>query len=194
MNSPNESLTGSQIAQVTLELVEDDPLRGLRSSSHCPDNAMTDDSPSPPKTQWPSAAHSRHATPAPDFTRLPSHFTPAPDLPLDTTPFEARIGGNDADDGPAPSDRSPTAEPDPNMAVAHHITNCVRKEIDGRLNPITKQLNSLTQLIQRLADKVFEPATVPQAAPQCLRLRHQGLRRHMLAHPPRTMSTQPFQC
>jgi hypothetical protein len=164
MNSPNESLTGSQIAQVKQELVEDDPLWGLRSSSHCPDNAMTDDSPSP-KTQWPSAAHSQHTTPAPDFTCLPPHFTPTPDRPPDTVPFTACIGGNDTDDGPAPSDRTPTAEPDPTMAAAHHITNCVRKEIDFCLNPITRQLNSLTILMQRLNDKVFKTAPVTQAAP-----------------------------
>jgi quinol monooxygenase YgiN len=166
MNSPSESLTGPQIALVKQELVEDDPLRGLRSSSHCPDNAMTDDSPSPPKPDWPSAAHSRHATPAPDFARLPSHFTPAPDMPPNATPFTARIGGNDEDDGPAPSDRTPTAEPDPAMAAAHHITNAVRHEVEQRLNPIVLQLNSLTGLMQRLSDKVFStPAVVTKAAP-----------------------------
>jgi hypothetical protein len=167
MNSPSDSLTGSQIAQVKQELVEDDPLRGLRSSSHCPDNAMTDDSPpSPPKPEWPSAAHSRHATPAPDFTRLPSHFTPAPDMAPDATPFTARIGGNDEDDGPAPSDRTPTAVPDPAMAAAHHITNAVRHEVEQCLNPIVLQLNSLTGLMQRLSDKVFsEPAVVTKSAP-----------------------------
>jgi hypothetical protein len=169
MNSPSESLTGSQIAQVKQELVENDPLRGLRSSSHCPDNAMTDDSPSPPsppKPDWPSAAHSRHATPAPDFARLPSHFTPAPDFSPDTVPFTARIGGNDEVDGPAPSDRTPTAEPDPAMAAAHHITNAVRHEVEQRLNPIVLQLNSLTGLMQRLSDKVFAtPAVVSKTAP-----------------------------
>jgi hypothetical protein len=161
MNSPSESLTGSQIAQVKQELVENDPLRGLRSSSHCPDNAMTDDSPSPPNPDWPSAAHSRHATPAPDFARLPSHFTPAPDLSSNATPFTARIGGNDEDDGPAPSDRTPTAEPDPAMAAAHHITNAVRHEVEQRLNPIVLQLNSLTGLMQRLSDKVFATPAIP---------------------------------
>jgi quinol monooxygenase YgiN len=166
MNSPSESLTGSQIAQVKQELVEDDPLRGLRSSSHCPDNAMTDDSPSPPKPDWPSAAHSRHATPAPDFARLPSHFTPAPDMSPNANPFTARIGGNDEDDGPAPSDRTPTGEPDPAMATAHHITNAVRHEVEQRLNPIVLQLNSLTGLMQRLSDKVFSaPAVATKAAP-----------------------------
>jgi hypothetical protein len=166
MNSPSESLTGSQIAQVKQELVEDDPLRGLRSSSHCPDNAMTDDSPSPPHPDWPSAAHSRHATPAPDFARLPSHFTPAPDMAPDANPFTARIGGNDKDDGPAPSDRTPTAEPDPAMAAAHHITNAVRHEVEQRLNPIVLQLNSLTGLMQCLSDKVFSaPAVATKAAP-----------------------------
>jgi hypothetical protein len=165
MNSPSESLTGSQIAQVKQELVEDDPLRGLRSSSHCPDNAMTDDSPSP-KPDWPSAAHSRHATPAPDFARLPSHFTPAPDMPPNTNPFTARLGGNDEDDGPAPSDRTPTAEPDPAMAAAHHITNAVRHEVEQRLNPIVLQLNSLTGLMQRLSNKVFSaPAVATKAVP-----------------------------
>jgi hypothetical protein len=166
MNSPSESLTGSQIAQVKQELVEDDPLRGLRSSSHCPDNAMTDDSPSPPQADWPSAAHSRHTTPAPDFTRLPSHFTPASDMAPNASPFTARIGGNDEDDGPAPSDRTPTAEPDPAMAAAHHITNAVRHEVEQCLNPIVLQLNSLTGLMQRLSDKVFSaPAVVTKAAP-----------------------------
>jgi hypothetical protein len=165
MNSPSESLTGSQIAQVKQELVEDDPLRGLRSSSHCPDNAMTDDS-LPPNTEWPSATHSRHATPAPDFTRLPSHFTPAPDFPPNTTPFMAHIGGNDEDDGPAPSDRTHTEEPDPAMAAAHHITNAVRHEVEQRLNPIVLQLNSLMGLMQRLSDKVFSmPDIVTKAAP-----------------------------
>jgi hypothetical protein len=165
MNSPSESLTGSQIAQVKQELVEDDPLRGLRSSSHCPDNAMTDDS-LPPNAEWPSAAHSRHATPAPDFTRLPSHFTPAPDFPPNTTPFMARIGGNDEDDGPAPSDRTHTEEPDPAMAAAHHITNAVRHKVEQRLNPIVLQLNSLTGLMQRLSNKVFSmPNIVTKAAP-----------------------------
>jgi hypothetical protein len=62
MNSPTELLTGSQITQVKRELIEDDPLRGLRSSSHCPANAMSDDSSSPSTKQWPSIAHSRHAT------------------------------------------------------------------------------------------------------------------------------------
>jgi hypothetical protein len=152
MNSPNESLTGTQIAQVKQELAEEDSLRGLRSSSHCPDNAMSDDTPSP-KTQWPSAAHSRHAMPVPNFTLLPSHFAPAAEMP----PFTARIGGNDMDDGPAPLDRTPTAEPDLHMAATHHITNRVREEINWRLNPITRQLNTLTELIQRLADKVFAP-------------------------------------
>jgi hypothetical protein len=166
MNSPSESLTGPQIALVKQELVKDDPLRGLRSSSHCPDNAMTDDSPSPPKPDWPSAAHSRHATPAPDFARLPSHFTPAPDMPPNATPFTVRIGGNDEDDGPAPSDRTPTAEPDPAMAAAHHITNAVRHEVEQCLNPIVLQLNSLTGLMQRLSDKVFStPAVATKAAP-----------------------------
>jgi hypothetical protein len=166
MNSPSESLTGSQIAQVKQELVENDPLRGLRSSSHCPDNAMTDDSSPPAKTEWPSAAHSRHATPAPDFTRLPSHFTPAPDMSPNATPFEARFGGNNEDIGPAPSDRSPTAEPDPAMAAAHHITNAVRHEVEQRLNPIVLQLNSLTGLMQRLSDKVFAtPAVATKTAP-----------------------------
>jgi hypothetical protein len=161
MNSPNKSLTGSQIAQVKQELIEDDPLRGLRSSSHCPDNAMTDDSPSP-KTQWPSAAHSRHATPAPDFTNLPPHFTPAPDM----LPFEARIRGSDmVDDGPAPSDRTPTRELDPTKAAAHLISNTVRDEIDKRLNPITKQLNTLIDIVQRMSDKVYNKPTVAQAAP-----------------------------
>jgi hypothetical protein len=165
MNSPSDSLTGSQIAQVKRELVKNDPLRGLRSSSHCPDNAMTNDS--PPKPEWPSAAHSRHATPAPDFTHLPSHFTPAPDMAPDAfPPFTARIGGNDEDDGPAPSDRTPTAEPDPAMAAAHHITNAVRHEVEQRLNPIVLQLNSLTGLMQRLSDKVFAtPAVGTKAAP-----------------------------
>jgi hypothetical protein len=121
---------------------------------------MSDDTP-PPALPWPSVAHSRHATPAPDFTTLPSHFTPAEELPH----FMARIGGNDMDDGPAPSDRTPSKEPDPNMAATHLITNCVRNEVDTRLNPITRQLNALTDLVQRLSDQMFAPPPVTTAAP-----------------------------
>jgi hypothetical protein len=168
MNSPAESLTGTQIAQVKQELIEDDPLRGLRSSSHCPDNAMSDDAPSP-KHLWPSTAHLRHATPAPDFATLPSHFAPTPEMP----PFMACIGGNNIDDGPAPSDQTPSVEPDPTMAAAHHITNQVRMEIHTRLNPITRQLNTLTNLVQWLTDQIFAPtvamAAPPKAAPMLAR-------------------------
>jgi hypothetical protein len=123
---------------------------------------MEDDETPSPLTRWPSVAHSRHATPAPDFTLLPPHFMPATGFP----PFTAHIGGNNDDDRPAPSDRTPTAEPDPNMAAAHLINNRVREEIDWRLNPITRQLNTLTELMQRLSDKVFAPPpAVTQAAP-----------------------------
>jgi hypothetical protein len=161
MNSPNESLTGSQIAQVKRELVEDDPLRGIYSSSHCPANAMSDDTPQDATPiPWPSVAHSRHATPAPDFAILPTHFAPARELP----PFTAHLPtGHGVDDVPDPSERTPSAEPDPNNVAAHLITNCVRHEIETRLNPLSKQLNTLTNIVQALADRVFanQPATPP---------------------------------
>jgi hypothetical protein len=153
MNSPNESLTGTQIAQVKRELVEDDPLRGIYSSSHCPANAMSDDTPpDAAPIPWPSVAHSRHATPAPDFAVLPTHFTPARELP----PFTAHLPtGHGVDDVLDPSDRTPSAEPDPNNAAAHLITNCVRHEIESRLNPFSKQLHALTTIVQTLSDRIF---------------------------------------
>jgi hypothetical protein len=174
MNSPNESLTGTQIAQVKRELVEDDPLRGIYSSSHCPANAMSDDTPpDAAPIPWPSVAHSRHATPAPDFATLPSHFAPAEELP----PFTARLPtGHGMDDIPDPSDRTPSAEPDLNNAVAHHITNCVRHEIETRLNPFGKQLNALTTIVQALADRMnaTPPAAPSQATPAIARPRTQN--------------------
>jgi hypothetical protein len=174
MNSPNESLTGTQIAQVKQELVEDDPLRGIYSSSHCPANAMSDDTPpDAAPTPWPSVAHSRHATPAPDFTTLPTHFAPAEELP----PFTARLPtGHGMDDVPDPSDRTPSAEPNPENAAAHLITNCVRHEIETRLNPFSKQLHALTTIVQTLSDRVFAtPLAAPaQATPAIARPRTQN--------------------
>jgi hypothetical protein len=172
MNSPTESLTGSQIAQVKHELIEDDPLRGLCSSVHCPANAMSDDSPSPSTKQWPSIAHSRHTTPAPDFACLPPHFTPTSKLP----PFTARIGGNDEDDGPALSDHTPTEEPDPALATTHLINNTIRKVVNNQLNPIVAQLNALTKFVTALNEHnipippattapISPPAAPPKAAP-----------------------------
>jgi hypothetical protein len=162
MNSPNESLTGTQIAQVKRELVEDDPLRGIYSSSHCPANAMSDDTPpDAAPIPWPSVAHSRHATPAPDFAVLPTHFAPATELP----PFTAHIPtGHGVDDVPDPSDRTPSAEPDPNNAAAHLITNCVRHEIETRLNPFSKQLHALTTIVQTLSDRVFAAQSAAPSA------------------------------
>jgi hypothetical protein len=124
MNSLSELLTGSQIAQVKQELAKDTSLHGLHSLIHNPSNRMNEDS--PPPQSWPSTAHSCHTTPAPDFTILLLHFSPVADLP----PFTARLGNNNENDGPAPSDHTPTAELDPQMAAAHHITNCIHREID----------------------------------------------------------------
>jgi hypothetical protein len=155
MNSRSESLTGSQIAQVKQELTKDDSLQGLRSSIHFPPNHMSKDS--PPPQGWPSAAHSRHATPAPDFTTLPPHFALATSLP----PLTARIGGNNEYDGPAPSDRTPTAESNPQLAAAQHIATCVCHEIDMWLKPFDRQMVELVQLYQRLEDKVDLIATSP---------------------------------
>jgi hypothetical protein len=147
MNLPSESLTGPQIAQVKQELTGDSSLRGLHSSIHYPPNRMDEDKAPLP---WPSAAHSRHATLAPSFAHLLAHFAPTPDL----LPFTARLGGTDDNNGLAPSDHTPSAELDPQLVATHHITNRVRHKIDTWLNPITAQLNKLTELYQVLVDRM----------------------------------------
>jgi hypothetical protein len=91
-------------------------------------------------------------------------------------PFMAHLGNNDDTDGPAPSDHTPTADPVPNMAMAHHITNCVRHEIDTRLNPVISSLNALITMVQRIDRESTEhvctnpptptpPVAVTQAVP-----------------------------
>jgi hypothetical protein len=165
MDSPSESLTGSQIAQVKQELADNSSLWGIHSSIHYPPNRMDEDNAPPP---WPSVVHSRHVTPATSFTNLPSHFPPTADLPQ----FMARIGGNNEDDGPAPLDHTASAEPDPNNA-SHLITNTVREQIHKQLNPIMAQLNALTKLVEKLlttptpgpAKSDIPPPAVPQAMP-----------------------------
>jgi hypothetical protein len=87
-----------------------------------------------------------------------------------------RRTGHGTDDVPDPEDRTPSAEPDPIRAAEHHITNCVRHEIETRLNPFSKQLNALTTIVQTLSDRIFAspPAAPAQTTPANARPRTQN--------------------